>query len=231
MPSAIVSVTHLEKSYGSGNGAPPVSVLRGVSLEVERGEFLVLMGASGSGKTTLLNLIGGLDGPDEGRILVNDKEIHALDDNDRSAFRLRNIGFVFQFFNLLPNLSVQENISLPLLFLNEGEKSARQRAREYAEEVGLGDKLSRRTHELSGGEMQRVGLARALVHRPALLLADEPTGNLDSRTGDTILNLIRRAASKHGATVIMATHDQKAGDIADRTVRMIDGTIAAENGE
>ena len=228
MADVIVEVAGLLKSYGDGVSAPVVPVLRGVSLSVARGEFVCLMGSSGSGKTTLLNLVGGLDVPDGGRMEVMGRDLHALNDEERSAFRLKQIGFVFQFFNLLPNLSVRENIALPLLFLGEREPRARAAAEEFAAEVELGDKLSRMVHQLSGGEMQRVGLARALAHRPALLLADEPTGNLDSQTGATILELIRRTASHHGVTVLMATHDAQAAAVCDRIVRMVDGQIVAD---
>jgi putative ABC transport system ATP-binding protein len=218
----------VEKSYRPGDGAPPVPVLRDINLRVEPGEFVCLMGSSGSGKTTLLNLTGGLDVPDRGRIDVAGTDLQGLDDDARSAFRLRHIGFVFQFFHLLPNLTVAENIALPLLFLNESDAAAREAARALAREVGLGDKLERRANQLSGGEMQRVGLARALAHRPRLLLADEPTGNLDSRTGATILDLLRSIGRDHGATIVMATHDQAAARVADRVVRMSDGRIMAE---
>jgi putative ABC transport system ATP-binding protein len=229
----MIHVSAVSKSYGSGasksNGAsanqsaPPV--LREISLDVPGGEFVTLMGASGSGKTTLLNLIGGLDTPDSGLIKVGGQDLRLLTDTQRSAFRLRHIGFVFQFFNLLPHLSVLENIALPLLFLDRKESAANGAAAALAEEVGLGDKLQRRMHQLSGGEMQRVALARALVHQPMALLADEPTGNLDSKTGLVILDLIRAAASRHRATVLMATHDAQAARLADRVVHMRDGQL------
>jgi putative ABC transport system ATP-binding protein len=217
----IVEIDSVTKSYG------PTAVLRGVSLSIEKGRFISLMGASGSGKTTLLNIIGALDAADSGIVRVCGEELQRLDDGPRSAFRLRRIGFVFQFFNLLPHLSVQENIALPLLFLGERESSAKARAAAVADEVGLGGKLARPINQLSGGEMQRVGLARALVHGPQLILADEPTGNLDSKTGTAILELIRRSAKDHGATVIMATHDPKSTEFCDETIHVADGEIAA----
>ncbi len=228
-PSApLIDVRSLHKSYGRGGPGPPTPVLRGVDLHIPAGGFVALMGASGSGKTTLLNLIGGLDTPDQGSVAVRGVRIHELGDAERSRFRLRNIGFVFQFFNLLPNLTVRENVALPLLFLGEGERKARAAAEALCEQTGLAGKAGRLVHQLSGGEMQRVGLARALVHRPALLLADEPTGNLDSKTGQTILELIRSTAREHGATVLMATHDPEAAAGADRIVRIHDGVIAGE---
>lgn len=220
-----IRVEAVRKSYRAAPEDPPTHVLRGVSLRVEAGEFVSLMGASGSGKTTLLNLIGGLDTPDEGTIAVHGESVHAMDDDVRSEFRLRRVGFVFQFFNLLPNLSVLENVAMPLLLLRMREAEAHGAAAALAEEVGLGEKLRRAAHQLSGGEMQRVALARALVHRPALLLADEPTGNLDSRTGESILALLRTAAKERGTTVLMATHDMHAASVSDRTVRMADGLV------
>lgn len=223
----VVAARGIEKSYRSDRSAPPTPVLRGVDLSVIKGEFVSLMGSSGSGKTTLLNLIGGIDAPDGGELLVEGRNLSALSDAGRSQFRLERIGFVFQFFNLLPNLTVAENIELPMLFLNKPDREARAAAAAMAAEVGLGDKITRLVHQLSGGEMQRVGLARALVHSPALLLADEPTGNLDSKTGIVILELIRRVAAQHSVTVVMATHDPKVSEYCDRTVRMADGQIVA----
>lgn len=228
MSSCEILAESVVKTYGGGDRQPAVSVLGGVSLEVTKGQFVALMGSSGSGKTTLLNLIGGLDTPDSGHIKVAGSDIQGLPDRERSEFRLRNVGFVFQFFNLLPNLTVVENIAMPLLFLGEKNAAAKDKARAYATEVGLGDKTERMVHQLSGGEMQRVGLARAMVHQPRVLLADEPTGNLDSKTGVVILDLIRNSARNHGLTVLMATHDQKAADHCDRVVRMSDGRVVGE---
>ncbi len=224
MPSPIITVSNVQKSYG------PTSqqVLRGVSIDIEEGQFIGLVGSSGSGKTTLLNLIGGLDVPDEGEINVCSEPIFQMNEARRSNFRLHNIGFVFQFFNLLPNLSVLENIEIPLYFQNMKEKEARERALEYADEVGLKGKTDRIVHQLSGGELQRVGLARALAHRPKVLLADEPTGNLDSVTGVKILDLIKETTKRHNTTVLMATHDPKAASVCDQMVRMKDGQIVAE---
>ncbi|MCC5877193.1 MAG: ABC transporter ATP-binding protein [Candidatus Sumerlaeia bacterium] len=226
--SPLVSVSKVRKSYGRAGSSGGTPVLRGVSLDVARGEFVALMGASGSGKTTLLNLVGGIDSTDEGSIHVDGTALESMTDDSRSAFRLRNIGFVFQFFNLLPNLTVKENISLPLLFLGVKEGAAHRSANEAANEVGLGDKTERLVHQLSGGEMQRVGIARALVHKPKLLLADEPTGNLDSRTGKSILELLRSVGTTHHLTILMATHDMGAAESCDRVVRMADGQVTDE---
>ncbi|MDX2177204.1 MAG: ABC transporter ATP-binding protein [Candidatus Sumerlaeia bacterium] len=222
-----VELRAVEKSYPGPDGGAPVSVLRGVTLDFAEGSFVALMGASGSGKTTLLNLIGGLDAPDEGTIRLDGTDYAHFDDDGRSEFRLRHIGFIFQFFNLLPNLTVRENIALPVLLLRRSERDARDAAARMAEEVGLGNKLDRMAHQLSGGEMQRVAIARALVHGPRLLLADEPTGNLDSKTGETILGLVRALAASHGATVVMATHDASAAAAADYTIHMRDGRVVA----
>lgn len=221
----LVSLQGVRKSFRLDSAAEPLQVLRGISLDIESGEFVALMGSSGSGKSTLLNLIGGLDAPDEGGIIVDGRELHRMGDDERSEFRLRGIGFVFQFFNLLPNLTVVENIALPLLLAGAKADCAVRDAEVMAGEVGLGDRLGHAAHQLSGGEMQRVALARALVHRPRLLLADEPTGNLDSRTGAMILGMIRDLARSHGASIIMATHDAGAAGVADRVVRMVDGAL------
>jgi len=227
--SAIIEVRSVEKSYPSDSGAPPTPVLRGVSIVVRQGEFLALMGSSGSGKTTLLNLIGGLDAPDRGEILLAGNSLHTMDEDARSHFRLHSIGFVFQFFNLMPNLTVLENIALPMLLQGRSERDSRAAASEIAAEVGLGAKASRMAHQLSGGEMQRVALARALVHRPAVLLADEPTGNLDSKTGAVILDLIRSVTLSHRVTVLMATHDHGGAKCADRIIHMSDGLVVDES--
>ncbi len=223
-PDHLVEVRSTWKTYGDPAAGGAV-VLRGVTLAVEPGGFVALMGASGSGKTTLLNLIGGLDTPDRGEVIVSGTPLQSLSDKQRSAFRLRNMGFVFQFFNLLPNLTVIENIALPLLFLGHSRGKAQEQARAMADEVGLGDKSHRRVHQLSGGEMQRVAIARALVHGPRLVIADEPTGNLDSKTGTRILELLLSMGKQHGATVVMATHDNAAAGFASRIVRMEDGLI------
>ena len=219
----MITVTDLTKDYLPAPGA--VAVLRGVSFGVEAGRFVCLMGASGSGKTTLLNLIAGLDTPTSGTVTLDGTELARLGDGERSAFRLRRLGFVFQFFNLLPHLTVLENVALPLLLLGRGEAEAHGAAEALAAEVGLTGKLGRQAHQLSGGEMQRVGIARALVHRPVAVLADEPTGNLDSKTGAGVLELLRETAARHGTTVLLATHDAQAAGMADEVVRMVDGRL------
>ncbi len=223
----ILNINNLTKSYKEGyNGQSPAHrVLDDVTFSVASGEFIALRGASGSGKTTLLNLIGGLDVPDSGRVEVAGQDIALMSDDGRSEWRLHSIGFVFQFFNLIGNLTVTENIALPLLFQDTPDRKARERAHALADEVALGDKVDRFVNQLSGGEMQRVAIARALVHEPGVVLADEPTGNLDSTTGHVILDLLKAASKRHGATVVMATHDHKCADYCDRTLEMTDGRL------
>lgn len=228
MGDLLFKASGVRKAYGRGPGGRLAEVLKGVDIERPPGCMTALMGSSGSGKTTLLNIIGGLDTPDQGVVEVGGQRLDALDDDARSAFRLRNIGFVFQFFNLLPNLSVRENIILPALFLGQREAAASERAAALAGEAGIGDKLGRRVHQLSGGEMQRVAICRALIHEPKLLLADEPTGNLDSRTGAAILDLLRGLRESHGVAVLMATHDAQAAAAADDVVRMRDGLLETD---
>lgn len=223
--SAAISIRGVRKSYVRGG----TEVLRGVDLDIASGESVALMGASGSGKTTLLNLIAGLDVADAGMITIGGEDLRRLDDNARSRFRLQHIGFVFQFFNILPNLSVGENIALPLLLLGRGDREADRRAAELCGEVGLAAMVSRMPHQLSGGEMQRVAIARALAAGPKLLLADEPTGNLDSRTGEAILELLHRTAGEHALTIIMATHDGQAAGTCSRAVRMTDGRVVSDS--
>jgi ABC-type lipoprotein export system ATPase subunit len=200
-----------------------VEALRGVSLEFRSGEVVALLGRSGCGKTTLLNLCGAMDFPTTGEIRVAGKVTSKLDDAELTALRRTRIGFVFQFFQLLPSLTALENIELPLLLA--GAKNTEAAARERLDWVGLPDKAGALPYQLSGGQMQRVAIARALVHNPAILVADEPTGNLDTASGDIVLRLIRRAADEFGATVVMATHSAEAAAIADRQIRMRDGRV------
>jgi putative ABC transport system ATP-binding protein len=224
---ALVRVDQVSKSYRQGNGSRGETALRGVSLTLREGRFVALMGPSGSGKSTLLNIIGGLDTPDEGRVFVRGVDTATLSDNALSDLRLRSIGFVFQFFNLLPNLSARRNVELPLLLLKSTVREAAGRAEEALARVGLGDKAARMPHELSGGEMQRVAIARAIVHRPALVLADEPTGNLDSATGQQILDLLRDLEQRDGMTILMATHDARGRDVCDEVHQIRDGQFVA----
>jgi ABC-type lipoprotein export system ATPase subunit len=223
----MMSVPRLElrqvtKTY-SANGQS-TEVLHGVSLTAEAGTVTALVGRSGCGKTTLLNLAGAMDFPTTGEVLIDGRSTRSLSEAELTALRRRRVGFVFQFFQLLPTLTALENVELPLLLA--GAARAAQAARERLCWVGLADKAASMPYQLSGGQAQRVAIARALVHRPELLIADEPTGNLDTASGDQVLALIRQAAADFGATVIMATHSAEAAAIADRRLHLRDGRVA-----
>jgi putative ABC transport system ATP-binding protein len=216
-----VSCRALRKVYP---GTEPVVALDGLDLDVAPGEFVALVGESGSGKSTLLHLVGGIDRPTSGAVRVGDREIGALEERALVLYRRRDVGMVFQFFNLLPHLTVQENVELPRR-LDAGEDAA-ERARRLLERVGLARRAGARPYELSGGEMQRVAIARALVSGARLLLADEPTGNLDSRNGSEVLRLLDEVRREGGVTLLLATHSSAAASRADRTVLVQDGRIA-----
>ena len=211
----------LRKVYRGGS---EVEALKGVDLEIARGELLAIIGPSGSGKTTLLNCLSGLEQIDGGEVLVDGKDLAELSDDDRTEYRAKSMGFVFQAFNLLPVLSAVENVEIPMLLLGEGSKQARTRALETLEEVGLAPRADHRPEQLSGGEQQRVAVARALVHRPAVVFADEPTGNLDSESTQAILDLFLRLNSG-GQTIVMVTHNPGVAEAAGRTISMRDGLI------
>jgi putative ABC transport system ATP-binding protein len=222
----LIELRNVTKVYGSGPGA--FGALDGVSVIVERGEFLSVIGPSGSGKSTLLNLMAGLDVPDGGQILLNGQDLARMSDEALSNLRLREIGFVFQSFNLFPALTVWDNVAWPLEFA--GVKRARLRAQveDVLRRVGLADRHARRPGELSGGEQQRAAIARALVNEPSIILADEPTGNLDSQTGDSILALLSELNRDHRVTVVLVTHRSDAACWSDRTIELRDGRIARE---
>ena len=209
-------------------GKTEVRALYVASLDVPRGQFLSVMGASGSGKSTLLNLLGALDLPTSGSVRVDGLDLTKLDDRALSEFRRNRLGFVFQFFNLLPTLTALENVMLPGLLAGGSGSELDVRARSLLETVGLAGREHHRPDELSGGEMQRVAIARALLTEPSLLLADEPTGNLDSRTGAEVLRLMRRSSQQRQLTVVMVTHDATAAAIGDRIVRLADGVIVGD---
>ncbi len=230
----LVRTENLTKVYGQGGAR--VVALDHVNLSVESGEFVAVMGPSGCGKSTLLHLLGGLDRPTGGRVLLDGQDLAAMDDDRVTIMRRKQMGFVFQFFNLLPVLSAVENASLPLLL--DGVKAAQARARgaEWLERLGLGERLNSRPDQLSGGEQQRVAIARALVGEPALVLADEPTGNLDTRAGDDIAGLLHQVVAEWGRTVLMVTHDPRIAAYADRLVflkdgKVVDQTRLAEGGQ
>jgi putative ABC transport system ATP-binding protein len=219
----VVEVHEAVKEYTSG--AQSIRALDGVSLSIEPGELLCITGPSGSGKSTLLHLLGGLDRPTAGRILVGGRDLAALSDEELTSFRRYEVGLVFQFFNLLPTLSAWENVAVPRLL--DGQRLARSRdeAAALLEQVGLGERIDHRPAELSGGEMQRVAIARALINSPSLVLADEPTGNLDSRSGDVVLNLLRASAVGDGRALVLVTHDEHVAAVADRVVELGDGRV------
>jgi putative ABC transport system ATP-binding protein len=226
--TSAVEVRGLTKVFGSGDTR--VEALRGVDLDVGVGEFLAVMGPSGSGKSTLLHLVGGLDRPTSGTVRVAGDDLSAMEDDALTLLRRRRIGFVFQFFNLLPILSAVENVSLPLIIDGVREPEAARRAAEAMELVGVAHRGSHRPGALSGGEQQRVAIARALVTDPVFLLADEPTGNLDSTKGDEVIALLRRLCDERGQTILMVTHDARAGAVADRLVLLKDGLVADQHG-
>jgi putative ABC transport system ATP-binding protein len=221
----LVRVCNLVKEYRLGT--VEVVALDGVCLEVEAGSFISVMGPSGSGKSTLLHLIGGLDTPTGGLVEIGGKDLSTLDDEELTLFRRRNLGFVFQFFNLLPTMSAWENVALPRLLDGVKLGEVKPRALELLEMVGLGNRADHKPSQLSGGEMQRVAVARALVADPILVLADEPTGNLDSRSGAAVLELLRETVTNDGRTVVVVTHDSKAASVADRIVKLQDGKVSS----
>jgi putative ABC transport system ATP-binding protein len=217
----------VSRRYGEGETA--VDALRGVSVDIARARLTAVMGPSGSGKSTLMHILAGLDKPTTGTVEVAGTEITTLGDNDLTKLRREHIGFVFQFFNLLPMLNARENITLPLTIA--GEKSENGWVEKIVSDVGLSDRLDHRPSELSGGQQQRVAIARALVSKPTVLFADEPTGNLDSTTGTEILELLRRSVDDYGQTMVMVTHDPRAASKAHRVLFLDDGVIVRELGE
>jgi putative ABC transport system ATP-binding protein len=222
----IIQTKTLTKIYGAGETA--VTALDHVNLSVEEGEFVAVMGPSGCGKSTLLHLIGGLDRPSAGRVLLNGQDLAALDDDRVTALRRRKVGLVFQFYNLIPVLTAVENAALPLTLDGVKPEEAQQRSTEWLSRLGLQDRLHNRPDQLSGGQQQRVAIARALVAEPALILADEPTGNLDSRAGDEIAGLLKQISEQWGRTILMVTHDPRIAAYADRIVFLKDGRIVDE---
>ncbi|MDR6227013.1 ABC transporter ATP-binding protein [Desmospora profundinema] len=215
----------IDKTYGTGSIA--VTVLRNIHLEVGRGEFVAIMGPSGSGKSTLMNLIGCLDRPDCGTVRLDGMEVSQASEGQLATLRNRTIGFVFQNFQLLPRMNALRNVELPLVYAGAAKRERMKRSREALERVGLSDRVEHFPAELSGGQQQRVAIARALVNRPKLLLADEPTGALDTRSGETVLALFREL-HKEGKTVVMITHDPEVARHADRQVRIRDGEIVED---
>jgi putative ABC transport system ATP-binding protein len=226
VPAPIVEARGVEKTYDTGK--VEVNALRGVSFAVTRGEMVAIMGPSGSGKTTLLNCLSGLDAIDGGDVLIEGVSLASMSDRQRTDYRARRMGFVFQFYNLMPVLTAVENVELPLLVARVPAKEARKRALDALELVGLRERASHVPDELSGGQRQRVTIARALVNEPAIVWADEPTGDLDSENAEEIVELMRRLNREHGLTFLIVTHDIGVGRATDRIVRMVDGQIADE---
>ena len=222
--TAVVAANAVTRRYGEGDTA--VDALRGIDLEIERGRLTAVMGPSGSGKSTLMHILAGLDKPTSGKVFVAGTDITRLDDTALTKLRREHIGFVFQFFNLLPMLNAEENVTLPLSIA--GEKAERAWTDELLGKLGLSDRRTHRPSELSGGQQQRVAIARALISRPTVMFADEPTGNLDSQTSEEILALVRESVEDYGQTTVMVTHDAHAAAIADRVLLLADGLIVRE---
>ena len=223
-PAAVVAAKDLTRRYGEGDTA--VDALRGVSLEVQQGKLTAVMGPSGSGKSTLMHILAALDKPTSGSVWIAGTNLGELNDTETTKLRRQHIGFVFQFFNLLPMLSAEENIVLPLTIA--GEKPEKEWFEDLIKTVGLADRRSHRPAELSGGQQQRVAIARALVSKPTVVFADEPTGNLDSKTSEEILELLRNSVDSYGQTTVMVTHDPRAAAIADRILFLADGLIVRD---
>jgi putative ABC transport system ATP-binding protein len=221
VPEAVVVGRDVWKVYGSGDTT--VNALRGLNVEIRRGEILAVMGPSGCGKTTFLNCFSGLDDISKGEVLIEGTDIHAMPDNQKSEYRARRTGFVFQSYNLLPILTAEENVEMPLLISGHDAKESRQLAREILTQMGLGDRLRHRPSELSGGQQQRVSLARALVAHPAIVWADEPTGNLDAEGSHEVIQLLRQLNQQYQQTMVVVTHDASVAEGCDRTLRMRDG--------
>lgn len=221
-----IKTEKLTKTYGSGTTA--VTALDHVSINIKEGEFVAVMGPSGCGKSTLLHLLGGLDKPSEGHVIIGGHNLTDLNDDKLTELRRRRIGFVFQFFNLIPVLNAVENAALPVTLDGMKPAEAKKKATEWLTRFGLADRLSNRPDQLSGGQQQRVAVARALIAEPELILADEPTGNLDTRSGDEIASLLRDVSKKYGRTVVMVTHDPRIAAYADRIIFLKDGKIVDE---
>ncbi|KWX75507.1 macrolide ABC transporter ATP-binding protein [Paenibacillus riograndensis] len=224
--SIIVETKNVSKSYEMGGLS--TEILKNVNLQINKGEFISIVGSSGSGKSTLLYLIGGLDKPSAGKIEILGKEISVMKDKDESIMRRRDIGFVFQFYNLIPNLSVEENIMLPVLLDGKDKSSYQEKLDGIIEIVGLSERRKHTPRELSGGQQQRVAIARALINEPELILADEPIGNLDSTTGMEIMELFRKINKERGKTIIQVTHSQEATVYGNRIIRLKDGVLQKE---
>lgn len=223
---SVIKVENVKKVFGSKENTN--TVLDGISFEIEEGEFVSLMGASGSGKSTLLYLIGGLDAPTEGKVYINDEDISKLKEKKLAGLRRRDIGFVFQFYNLVQNLSVEENIMLPVTMDGKKEKDYKDRLEEILDIIGLADKRKHLPHQLSGGQQQRVSIARAMILSPKIILADEPIGNLDSKSGEDIMKLFKAVNEKERITILQVTHSKEAALYGNRIINLKDGKIVED---
>jgi len=223
--SSVICTQNLIKRYKLGR-KHSVEALRGIDIDVRQGEMVSIVGPSGSGKSTLLGIIGGLDTPTEGSVQIDGVEISNMGENELTDLRNRKIGFMFQFFNLIPTLTAQENVALPIQFAREQKFKPEKRAKELLQTLGLGDRLGHRPTELSGGQQQRVAIARALANNPPIVLADEPTGNLDTDTGQVVLETLQNIREEFGTTIIIVTHDNELAEFADRSLHLVDGKIA-----
>lgn len=224
--SKLISIRNITKEYKMGKITVPA--LNGINLEIDEGDFIAIMGPSGSGKSTLMHILGCLDTPTSGDYILNREEVSGMKRNKLAAIRNKEIGFVFQTFNLLPHLNIQKNVELPLMYSGLKRKERIRKARKVLDEVGLSDRLKHKPSELSGGQRQRVAIARAIVNEPAIILADEPTGNLDSTSGNDILSIFSDLHSQ-GHTIIIVTHDQAVADRSNKIVKLVDGLIADGN--
>jgi len=222
---ALIEVAGLKKEYRIGE--EPIRAVDNINLKIKKGEMIAIVGPSGSGKSTLLHLIGALDKPSKGTITINDKEVTTLSDGQAAKFRNRTIGFIFQTFNLVPTLSAEENVRLPLALRGITGHSASKLARSALDSVGLKERAKHRPNELSGGELQRVAIARAIINNPPIILADEPTGNLDSKTGVSIMNLLK-TLNRAGHTIVVVTHNKQHAKLASRTIQFLDGRIISD---
>ena len=226
MNKAVIAISNLRKIYRMGT--QEVHALRGIALTIERGEAVAIMGPSGSGKSTLMNILGCLDQPTAGKYYLDGEDVSNMPDDALAMVRNQRVGFVFQSFNLLPRTPALENVQLPLIYAGASPRMRRQRAEEVLRAVGLGDRMHHLPNELSGGQQQRVAIARALVNNPSIILADEPTGNLDSRSGREIMAILQRLNREQGITVILVTHDQNIGHYANRVIHIFDGLVSHE---
>ncbi len=222
----IIQIKNLTKIFGDG---VEIKALDGVDLNIEQGEFLAIVGPSGSGKSTLLNQIGILDSPTSGTILLDGVDVTKMSDKQRSITRNKQLGFIFQYHHLLPDFNALENVMMPLLISGVKRSEARKTASKVLEEVGLGDRMKHRPNQLSGGQNQRVAIARALVNKPSIVIGDEPTGNLDSKSSDTIYELLRKLNREHNQTFILVTHDERMAAKTDRIIRLVDGKISEDS--